>query len=422
MAVAGDTFPSELVAYTDQRASLQAYRLTQDGNTFGGVVAANYLQDMSGEQSSSSPWAPDSVQLCWTKGVISGSGKSAGIYKMNTDTGVQTMLAPLASSHFQAYPVWSRDGSNEVYYMDYTGGNTRIRAVLASAPWTQRTLASVASNGDRQKVCVNADGTMVSGHIRPTDASAYRTIIARTDGSGILSGWGITGPTSADGSYWHRTDPVIIGASRGNGEAAVKVYNALTLAQIHATSFRSSHAAVHPDGTRIIQIDSGTYRNFNTGAIVFDKGGQGQTHPCFFPSDVALGDNARCVFDEAQFFSSLPLDRPALWVTTPAQMSAASGPGSAQAHRTGTEVGLHWTRSSSNGAHPHPCPSPDGNRIVWVSDKRWVPASYTSWFPGTSNPDPTVSNGNTDLFMLVLNSTPPAQSNAPRAWHHKTKK
>ncbi len=339
-----------------------------------------------------------------------GGTKSPGIYMMDTDTGIETVLVEMSSSPFLCYPVWSRAGADEVYYTDFTGGQVRIRAVLTAAPWTQRTIASVPSNGQRQKIGVNSNGTLLHAGIQPTTGGSYRTVIARTNGLGILPGWDITGPASADGAIWHTINPDLIGASRNNGAESLKVWNVWTLVQVHVTSFRASHAAWSPGG-RMYQIDSGTVRIVDTGALVVpDKGGQGAVHPHFNPADAALGavspNSVRFVADEAPFFFN-PYNMPMLWITTLAQALAASQavgtPTQSNVHRAGTQHALHWSNSSSNGAHPHPMWSPDGSRITWATDKAWRPALASPIFPGTTLADhfPGPTGGSTDLFMSL---------------------
>lgn len=356
------SYPSTRIDYVDPFSSYRAARLTD-------ALQNSWLQDMSGEQAPGSPWSPDSRYLCYARG----SGpKPEGVYVMDVPTGIETNLVGLSA--FNSYPVWSRDGSNELYYYLQSGGNVLVRAVHA-VTGAVRTIATVASNGERQKIGVNADGSVLSAHIKPTGGGDYRTILANVDGSGILAGWGIGGPASADGSYWHQTDAGLIIASDqtdGNTAQSGSLRDTGTRVAVNARDFRISHAAMHPDGTRIFQIDSGTYVDLATFANVFNCGGQGQTHPFFFPTDAGLGLSARAVFDEAPFFTVDPWSRPSLWITTMAQcQSALGGPNESQCHREGLEVGMHWSDSSSNGAHPHPVPSPDGTMIAWVSDQDW---------------------------------------------------
>ncbi len=373
------SYPPTGLLYNDPFSGKLCAKLT-DG------AQSSWLQDMSGEQSASSPWAPDSQRICYAKG----SGpKPEGVYVMDILTRVETHLVSLSS--FNSYPVWSRDASDEVYYFQVSGGNVLIKAVHAVTGAT-RTIATVASNGERQKIGVNADGTVCSGHMRPGDGSDYRTILANVDGSGILAGWDITGPASGDGSLFHRNQARWINASRGTGPESGRMLNMDTLVQINARAYRLSHAAIHPAGNLIFQIDSGTLVDCDAGAVVFDKGGQGQTHPFFFPTDAGLGLDARAVFDEAPFFTVDPWPRPSLWVTTMAQAQTAVGGAAAQCHRKGIEIGMHWSASSSNAAHPHPTISPDGQKILWASDKAWS-GGYT--IPGGAG-------GPIDLFVEFL--------------------
>ncbi len=399
---AGDTYASQRLSYTDPVAGLTGVRLTVDGN----AGHPNYLQDMSGEQGLGSPWAPDSVRICYAKGGT--TTKDPGVYMMNTDTGIETQLVELTSSAtFRSYPVWSRGGTDEVYYYDTSGTTVLVKAVATSAPWTTRTIASVAgdSSPNRQKLGINADGSLIAAHIIPNGQTAYRTIIAETDGGGILANWTSAGPAGADGSYWHMTDPRLIVASRGDGDESCQLYNVDTAVAVHLGNFRASHAAMHPDGTRMFQIDSQNYVNPNTGTTDWHEGGQGQIHPHFAPCDAALGDNARMVADEAPFYFNTTSEGPLLWVVTPAQMETFPA-ASACWRYPGTEVGYHWSRSANNSSHPHPTISPDGRRILWVSDKK--SHLHSAWV-GTYAMPVGPAEGSEDLFMLYLEeeTTPP---------------
>jgi hypothetical protein len=389
----GDTYTALGLAYADPLTRASCVRLTDDGQSPGGEGASNWFQDMSGEQSLGSCWAPDSIHICYAKGVFAGTTKVDGIYMLNTTTFVETLLYEITTDVSRSYPVWSRDGSNEVYFYEVVGSNIRIRAVLAEAPWTARTIATIASNHDHQKLGINADFTLITAHVRPPDGSRYRTIIAQINGGGILSNWTLSGPPSADGSVWHPSNPDVLVASRDQGQDWGYAYNINTLVPLHTSGLKLSHSAAHPDGSSFLQITSPTYVNLNTGVTRFNDGGQGAFHPRFCPADISLGDNARVAADEATFYHN-PIPQPLLWITTIGEMATRPASGAVWRY-PGREACLHFSNSSNNLSHPGAIFSPNGERLVWASNKR----------ANTYGAPPGGTGGGEDLFMLYVGGT-----------------
>ncbi len=381
------TYPSMRRPYVDPNLGLNAARLTDDNQNA-------CLQDLSGEQGAGSPWAPDSIRVCYSKG---SGAKTQGIYVMDIFTGIETFLVGV--SYFLAYPVWSRDGSDEIYFMEQSGSNVRVKAVHA-VTGAVRTIFSVASNGERQKLGITAGGTYVTAHIKPSGGGSHRTIIARVDGSGILANWNINGPSSGDGSLPHPTDDDLIIASRGTGGESGEMWRISTATKVHERNFRLSHACVWggAGGNFIYQIDSGNVVDLDDPdspeGVVVDDGGQGAVHPRAFPCDFHLGMACRLIYDEAPFFYN-PATQPRLIIATPEQ---CNNHGTNHWRAEGQVVGYHWSDSDSNGAHPHPSPSPDGKKILFVTDMKWRAGGEALWATGDlGDPNTAIS-----LFVLFL--------------------
>src|SRR3990172_7860280 len=135
-AIPGTQYPSQKIVFTDPVTGRTVWRMTTDGATLSATHGA------AGDQSSESrSFSPDSTRIVYSKHSMTSGNKPQGVYMMDVITGVETFLAP--SERF-AQPVWSRDGSNEVYYYDRPDNSPRLVRAVNTVTYAARTIIELA--------------------------------------------------------------------------------------------------------------------------------------------------------------------------------------------------------------------------------------------------------------------------------------
>lgn len=360
---------SQKERFLDPLTGATVWRMTTDGRDAGVI---NHQGDLSSEASA---FSPDSRQIVFAK--CCGRGIVSGVYVMEIASGDTRLLA--RTGLWNPYPVFSRDGT-EVYFYDRTGQGVQVKAVSVENGVTRR-LAYFSDAEWQEKIEVNADGRLLSVHVRVK--GVYYTYVMSRDGT-FLPGWDPS-PPSGDGAMWNPVYLERLMARRGN---MVRAWNVL---DVYDTSWKWScegcdvaHAAWHPNGE--LYFSGGYVVNARTGERL---GGIGipPIHPSIHPLHANRGLDARVLADEApRFFNGN--GRPRLYVPTLREVMRGDF-----RHRP---VAIHYSSYEKNSSHPHPHWSPDGRFIFFVSD---VASDRDGLPPGQRER----GRGGVDIFLVDLN-------------------
>jgi hypothetical protein len=329
--------------FLDPLTGATVWRMTTDGRDAGVI---NHQGDLSSEASA---FSPDSRQIVFAKCCGRGSLPS-GVYVIEIASGALKLISPTKLRN--PYPVFSRDGK-EVYHYDRTGQGVSVMAASVSTGLPRR-LAHFPDADWQEKIEVNADGTLLSVHVRLRNVW-YSHVLRTSDGSPLLQ-WPASVP-SGDGGFWNPVHPERFIVRLGN---VTRAWNVL---KVSDTSWKWScedcdvaHAAWHPNGE--LYFAGGYVVNARTGERL---GGTGipPIHPHIHPLDAARGLDARVLADEAPWFFKRK-GQPRLYAPTLHEVMRGDF-----RHRP---VAIHYSSYEKNSSHPHPHWSPDGRFIFFVSD------------------------------------------------------
>jgi hypothetical protein len=380
-AVPGAQYPGQRIIFTDPLTGREVWRLTTDGAEFGA------LHQAAGDQSSESrSFSRDSKRIVYAKSGMA-RVKPNGVYVMDLHTGIETFLAP---APWFASPIFSVNGSDEVYYFDRPGnGPLLVRAVDASS-YAVRTVLTLPGADWQEKVETNVDGSYLSVHARLTDGT-WRTVIFTPRGE-IHPSWAMDGPRSDDGAVWSPTDPRLICAVR-NGQG--RFWSIVTLATT-AQPCNPAHSAWHPNGRW--WFEPAYLVDIRTQVHVLPGTGMGPIHPDINPTEASLGTAARVTADDRGSF-----DRgtgcPRLYVSTLEALIAAARSGNWRV--PSALMAVHYSSMETHGAHIHAHWSYDGTYILWTSNTRDL----------RDGAPPGAMGRGTDLFVVPLAAEqPPAAS------------
>ena len=386
----GTQYPSQKIVFQDPLTGRTVWRMTTDGASLGAIHAAG--GDMSSEAIA---FSPDSTKIVYYKYDMNAGSKTQGVYMMDIASGVETFLAP-ASMGASAYPVWARDGSQEVYFYDQTpfGSGPLVIVAVNTVTYAVRTIVNLGWIAWQEKIEVNADGSYLSVHVDPGDGY-YRTVIFTPQGA-IHPNWTLSGPPSDDGAQWHPTDPQKVLATRGT---ETRLWDIDTLEKTPASppafgEMFVSHSAIHPNG--LWWFDSVYLIDLATGNALQSNGAGYAPHPNINPTEGALGLDARVVMDSAPWFLNRK-GRGRLYIGTIRQFDQTPW------YDQQFLVATHYSELANNFSHPHPHWSPDGRYILWTSDMRETRDG--------APPGGTGSGNRTDLFILPME--PGTPSSAP---------
>jgi hypothetical protein len=368
-AGAGEPLRAARIQYKDPVSGFPVTRLTTDGAREGVI---NSQGDLSGEASA---FSPDSRSVVFAK--CCGRGEEgATIIVLDLAGGPPRALARTAI--WNPYPVFSRDGA-EVYFYDRAGREVVIQAARTDRRAVRR-VAGFPGADWQEKIGVNADGTLLSAHVR--SGGVWRTHIIDPAGR-PAPGWDPSVP-STDGDLWNPVHPERLMGRRGD------VMRAWNVRQPADTSWKwtcqrcdPAHAAWHPDGE--LYYAGGYLVNARTGA---ELGGTGipPIHPFFHPLHRERGLDARVTADEAPWFFS-GRGRPLVYAPTLRQ--ALTG------DFRHSPVAVHDSSYRRNSSHPHPHFSPDGRYVLFASD---VASTREPLPPGQDGP----GVGGVDLFLVEV--------------------
>jgi hypothetical protein len=383
--VAGTVYPSQKVVFTDPLSGRTVWRMTTAGT-----------HRMPGDQTQEShSFSPDSTRLVYQK--TDDPARPNGVYTMDLATGVETLVVP--GSPWHASPIYSRDGTEVYYFVRPSSSSLQIKAARTTAPWTQRTLATLAAEW-QEKLAINSTGSRLSASVRLTgDNASWRIVVLDPATGAFLAGWTTSGPSADDGAAWSPTDPDLVCASR-NGRGVEKIWNVVTL-QSYASCV-SAHAAWHPNGQWY--VDQGYVRDALTGVAIIPGTGVYPIHHNINPTEAALGVDATLLSDDRDWFSS-NTGRPRLYRPTLRQLATGNyRPASAL-------LAVHYSKMQSNSGHVHAQWSPNGAYVAWQSDlqdlRDGTPPGGTSGqaifvLPMAAPPPPPTSPGGLAIDVTII--------------------
>jgi len=378
----GTQYPSQKIVFTDPLTGKTVWRMTTDGSRLGTKHGA------AGDQSSESrSFSPDSTKIVYSKYDTNSGSKPVGVYLMDIFSGIETFLAP---SVWYAQPIFARDGSEEVYYYDRSGGELVVRAV-STQTYAVRTIVMLNGATWQEKIEVNADGSLISSH--PVIGGTSRTVVFTPQGQ-FHANWGLSGGGRGDGAVWHPSDPKRVVAERSPG--GEKIWHVDTLATT-PPALSNYHSSLHPNG--VWHLTQGYLTNIETGASVTSGGGMYPYHPNINPAQASLGLDAQVAVDDRRW-DSIP-GRPRLYLPTIRRLLSISN--AIWASNDSSLAAVHYSSMANNYAHVHAHWSWDGQYVLWTSDV----ADLRDGSP------PGGTGGGTDLFIFPLGAGSSSSSSTP---------
>jgi hypothetical protein len=375
-SLAGTTYQSQKIEFSDPVSGNTIWRLTNDGAEH---AVTHSLQDQSGRETYQ--WSPDGTKICYAK--TGHPWKPDGFYFVDVLSGTETYVGPGSRSGACAFGKLT----NELFVGYGRQSNTVRESEVRGYDLSSFNCRVVTDfpEGYVGQLTLNSDGSHMGIHLITgppgvwygDDRYTFEYVILDVRDSSILPNWQIDNTPDenarGDAFYWHLSDPDYVRAVR-NGELGI--WNIHTLERIPASSMTMVGTAGIPSAHGCWSAD---------GQLWFWSNGHVDCHPRDFGTELAT----RIVIERngALYFSEI-------WnfLVSPDNLLKTERPPPWDANAL---LALTYSANASHFGHPHTQFSSDGKYVAFISD---MGNTLQATPPGGVNP----GANSTDLFVVVM--------------------
>ncbi len=374
--LAGTTYPSQKIEFSDPVSGNTVWRLTNDGAEHG---VTHSLQDQSGRETYH--WSPDGTKICYAK--TRHPWKPDGFYFVDVKSGTETFVGPgsrtgactFSKTTNELFVGYGRQSSTEKH--------SEVRSYDLSS-FDCKVLAQFPE-GIAGQLSLNSDGTYMGVHLSTSspgirygdDRYTFEYVILDTRDASPHPNWQIDGVpdeiAQGDAFYWHPSDPDFVRAVR-DGE--------LGIWDIH-TLKKTPTSSMTMVGSKYIPVAHGCWSA--DGQVWFWSNGHVDCHP----QDIAAELDTRIVIERqgALYFSAIRN-----FLVSPDDLLETERPPPGDPDAL---LALTYGANASFLGHPHTQFSNDGKYVAFITD---MGNTLRGTPPGGVNP----GANSTDLFVIVM--------------------